>query len=76
LKSYDKHLAGAAITFEGRGFKMTMVRSVITAINMASRTQFPNSVFADVDSAATWLAMCAPTLRSANVLSVVDQLRR
>jgi hypothetical protein len=76
LKMYDKHLACAAITFEGRGFKMTMVRSVVTAINIASRTQFPNSVFADVDSAATWISTCEPRLRPAMIRSAVEQLRR
>jgi hypothetical protein len=76
LKMYDAHLADAAITFEGKGFKMTMVRSIITAIYMASRTQFPNSVFGDVDAAAAWTAMHAPSLRASAILSAIEHLRR
>jgi hypothetical protein len=48
-------IGGAAIVYEGEGFKATVVRSVITAINIAARTRFPNGVFGDVSSAADWL---------------------
>lgn len=75
LKTYAAQLAGASITFEGKGFKMTMVRSAITAINMASRTQFPNSVFSDVETAATWLSARAPSLRPSGILAGVGKLR-
>ncbi len=75
LKTYDAQLAGATITFEGKGFKMTMVRSIITAIYMASRSKFPNSVFGDVETAATWLSERAPALRPSGILAGVGKLR-
>ena len=55
LSTYKDNLAGAAIAFEGEGFRMTMVRSVITAINMMTRTRFPNSVFSNTTEAIDWL---------------------
>jgi hypothetical protein len=55
LRKHQQDLAAAAIVFEEQGFRMTMVRSVITAIYIAARIRFPNSVFADVESACTWL---------------------
>lgn len=55
LSTYKDNLAGAAIAFEGEGFRMTMVRSIITAINMMTRTRFPNSVFSNTTEAIDWL---------------------
>jgi hypothetical protein len=55
LQTYEDTLACAAIVFEGSGFGMTIVRSVITAIYIASRSRFPNSVFSDVGSAVSWM---------------------
>lgn len=79
LQLYAKHLAGAAITFEGQGFKMTMVRSVITAINITSRTQFPNSVFAKLELSAQWLYGHArlpnATVGPGDLVTAIGQLR-
>jgi len=55
LKSYEWSLACAAIVFENNGFGMTIVRSVITAINMMSRSRFPNAVFGNLDGALRWM---------------------
>jgi hypothetical protein len=55
LKAYEDTIACAAIVFEGSGFGMTIVRSVITAIYIASRSRFPNGVFSDVGGAVTWM---------------------
>jgi hypothetical protein len=56
IKSHETQITCAAIVFESAGFGMTIVRSVITAITMASRTRFPNAVFGDVDAAMNWVA--------------------
>jgi hypothetical protein len=56
LKTYEWQLACAAIVFENNGFGMTIVRSVMTAIHMASRSRFPNAVFGSVESALAWMA--------------------
>jgi hypothetical protein len=55
LKMHERQLACAAMVFEDKGFGMTIVRSVMTAIQMASRGQFPNAVFGSVESAFTWM---------------------
>jgi hypothetical protein len=55
LKAYEDRIGAAAIAFEGQGFRMTMVRSIITAIALASRSRFPNSVFSKVPEAAAWM---------------------
>jgi hypothetical protein len=76
LKAYETQLAAAAITFEGSGFKMTMVRSVITAIYIASRTQFPNSVFGAVEAAATWTSSFSRSNPASTLISAVNALRQ
>lgn len=55
IRARQNDLAAAAIVFEQHGFRMTMVRSVITAIYLASRARFPNSVFSDVTQATRWM---------------------
>ena len=55
LAIFEDRLRGAAITFECVGFRATLLRSAITAINMASRARFPNSVFGDSRAATEWL---------------------
>jgi hypothetical protein len=48
-------LRAAAIAYEATGFKATIVRSAITAINIASRARFPNRVFQRKEAALEWL---------------------
>ncbi len=79
LKTYETQLACAAIVFEGNGFGMTIVRSVITAINLTSRTRFPNGVFSRVDSALTWIAPHARDhdiqFEPPRIIAAIDRLR-
>ena len=56
LKTHERQLACAAIVFEKNGFGMTIVRSVMTAIHLASRSRFPNAAFGNVESAFAWMA--------------------
>lgn len=56
LSDYGGDIRAAAIVYEGDGFKSTIVRSVITAINVASSTCFPNRVFSTTRHALDWLA--------------------
>ena len=55
LKDNEKAIQAAAVVFEAQGFKATVVRSVVTAIQMASRVSFPSSVFQDRFAGAKWL---------------------
>jgi hypothetical protein len=79
LQAYERYIGAAAVTFEGQGFRMTMVRSVITAINLASRTRFPNSVFGDVNAAASWMsqrmASVGNDLDAQRIIAAIDFLR-
>jgi hypothetical protein len=52
---YDKCLSGGAVVCDGTGFRATAVRSVVTAINMASRASRPSKVFATGELAIEWL---------------------
>ena len=56
LRDHQDAIAGSAIVFEGTGFRASIVRSVVAAINLASRLDFPSSVHSDLASAAAWLA--------------------
>jgi hypothetical protein len=55
LREYQKAIVGSAIVFEATGFRASIVRSVVAAINLASRLEFPSSVQSDLASAARWL---------------------
>jgi hypothetical protein len=55
LREYQKAIVGSAIVFEGTGFRAAIVRSVVAAINLASRMEFPSSVQSDLEGAARWL---------------------
>ncbi|MEN9577234.1 MAG: hypothetical protein RJA70_243 [Pseudomonadota bacterium] len=55
LNTYDKTIGAAGIVYGAQGFKATVLRSVITAINLASRSSFPNRVFPDLHHGEQWL---------------------
>lgn len=55
VKRYSSRICGAAIVFEKTGFHAVAVRSLVTAINVASRATHPNRVFSDVREAVTWV---------------------
>lgn len=56
LLDYGNDISAAAIAYEGDGFKATIVRSVITAINIAGGARFPNRVFSETPIAIDWLS--------------------
>jgi hypothetical protein len=56
LSRNEQRIAAAAVAYEASGFKATAVRSIITAVNLASRSSFPNKVFSDTTEAMEWLA--------------------
>ena len=55
LRSHEKKILGSAIAFEGRGFGAAIVRSVVSAIQLALQPPYPVKVTSDVLSAAQWL---------------------
>lgn len=55
VQRYTSRYGAAAIVFEGEGFAATFVRSVVTAINLATRASHPNRVFSQVEPALMWL---------------------
>jgi hypothetical protein len=78
LKTYESRIACAAIVFENNGFGMTIVRSVITAIQMASRSRFPNAVFGSVESALGWMATqddAQVGVESSRIVEAIGRLR-
>lgn len=55
LKTHESTIGAASIAYEGGGFVSAIVRSVITAINLASRSSFANAVFPSSEEATLWL---------------------
>ncbi|HEX2734478.1 MAG TPA: hypothetical protein VHM70_22880 [Polyangiaceae bacterium] len=55
LTDHERCLRAAAIAYEADGFKATIVRSVVTAINLIAGARFPNRVFRDNREALKWL---------------------
>ena len=76
VKRYSPRFTGAAIVFEKTGFHATAVRSVVTAINLASRATHPNQVFSDLRAGVSWLSPLTPGEPStAALLQIIQQLR-
>jgi hypothetical protein len=76
LRDHQKAIAGSVIVFEGTGFRAAIVRSVVAAINLVSRLEFPSSVQSDLASAARWLAeKGALRMSAAELVEVVRAFR-
>lgn len=69
LRKHARHVSCAAVVCEGTGFRATAVRSIVTALHMASRATHPTKVFDSVGAAATWLhgKQGAPQLSAAEL---------
>jgi hypothetical protein len=57
VKEYQHSIAAAAIVFEETGFGASIVRSVVSAINLATRIEYPSKVDSSVGRAAAWLTL-------------------
>ena len=76
VKRYSTRISGAAIVFEKTGFHATAVRSLVTAINVASRATHPNRVFSDVREAVSWVSKLAGGEPSvAGLAHIIQHLR-
>lgn len=77
VKRFSPRFTGAAIVFEKTGFHATAVRSVVTAINLASRATHPNHVFSDLREGVSWLTQMTPGEPAAGgLLNISQQLRQ
>lgn len=74
-KEFEANIAGAAIVFEGTGFRASIVRSVVSAIDFASRMAFPSKVESNVLSGATWLRQRVGSVPAQTLASVVNRVR-
>jgi hypothetical protein len=78
VRQYSPLFCAAAVVFEGQGFRATAVRSVVTALNIASRAQHPNRVFSRLNDGIGWVE--SKTARSNRVgcetlMALVAELR-
>jgi hypothetical protein len=77
VRRYSSRFTGAAIVFEAAGFQATVVRSVVTAINLASRASHPTKVFDDLRAGCSWLGRLTPGEPTASRLyELTTQLRK
>jgi hypothetical protein len=79
LTTYGERMAGFAVAYEGSGLRLTMLRGVVTAVGIASRTRITNDVFSSVANAATWLHTRAhgpsDLVQPAHLLQATNRLR-
>ncbi len=77
VSKHTRSIKGAAIVCHGTGFVATAVRSVITAIHMASFASHPLRVFSAIDPALTWLGskQAAGELDLAALSAELERLR-
>ena len=48
ITTYGERMAGIAVAYEGTGLRLTMLRGVVTAVGIASRTRVVTEVFSSV----------------------------
>jgi hypothetical protein len=79
ITTYGERIAGVAVTYEGTGLRLTMLRGVVTAVGIASRTRVVTEVFNSVAHAATWLHTRArsgeDSVQPAHLLQAANRLR-
>jgi hypothetical protein len=79
LSTYGERIAGLAVAYEGTGLRLTMLRSVLTAVGIASRTRVVTEVSSSVAAAATWLHVRTRTpddlVQPAHLLQAANRLR-
>lgn len=59
-RKFTRILSGTATVFEGSGFRATVLRSLVTAIQLASSASHPAKVFTATRPALEWLASTQP----------------
>jgi hypothetical protein len=76
VRRYTSRFTGVAVVLEKAGFQGTAVRSVMTAINVASRATHPSQVFDKLPEAASWLnRLTLGGLTTTGLVQVAKQLR-
>ena len=77
IRRYSPRFSGAALVYEKQGFHATAIRSVVTAINVASRAQHPNRVFSDLREGMSWVCkLTAAEPTAAGLVHIVQTLRQ
>lgn len=77
IKRYSRCFSGIAIVYEKSGFQATALRSLITALNIASRATHPHHVFADLREGAAWVSkLTAPEPTPAALVQIVKLLQK
>ena len=77
VRRYSSRFTGAAVVFEAAGVQATVVRSVVTAVNLASRASHPTKVFDDLRAGCGWLARSTPgEPTAARLYDLTTQLRK
>jgi hypothetical protein len=52
----DSHVFAAAIVIEGKGFRLSAARALLTGLGLISKPQYTQKIFERVDAAAEWVA--------------------
>ena len=77
VRRYSARFTGAAIVFESQGFQATVVRSRVTAVNVASRATHPTEVFDNLRAGCNWLSRLTPGAPTApRLFELTNQLRK
>lgn len=56
LADFEDVIGGGVIVFEGGGIKATVIRTLITAINLREKVNFPHRVVGSVGDGCNWLS--------------------
>jgi hypothetical protein len=77
VKRHAWRCSGAAIVYEKTGFHATALRSVVTAINFASRATHPTRVSAELAEGVAWLhELTGGRVTAGRLIQIATQLRQ
>jgi hypothetical protein len=66
----------SAVTFEGDGLRASLVRAVVSGVNLVAKQPFPHQVFATVQAASQWLGpRLGPAIEPREIAQAVAQIR-
>jgi hypothetical protein len=76
VRRYSSRFSASAAVFEQGGFQATVVRSLVTAIHVASHAHHPSQVFDDLRGAVSWLCRLTPGESAPRLFEIASELRR
>lgn len=77
LQRASEYTVASAVAFEGDGLRASVVRSIVTGLNLMSQPSYPHKIFKTVREAIAWQIQVpgAAPIRAENYYKAIEELR-